>query len=74
MSIDAAFGVSAAFLSVVMLRTDQHPQFPLDDTVVFMGVTDDFPAHRDVFLKRQVAAVDHDTGETLVDAFLAQFK
>ena len=57
-----------------MLRTHQLAQLPLDDTVVPVGVFDHSPAESDVLLKRQVAAIDHDAGESFVDAFLAQLE
>jgi hypothetical protein len=39
---------------------------------MFVGVIDDFFAEFDVLFKGEVTAVDHDAGEPLVDAFLAE--
>ena len=41
---------------------------------MLVRVVYDLLANLHVLLEWFVAAVDHDTGETLVDAFLAQFK
>jgi len=57
-----------------MLGTHQHSQFALDDAVVFLPVFNNSFAQSCVFLKREVAAVNHDAGEALVDAFLAQIE
>src|SRR5438874_2429667 len=41
MGIDAAFGIAAAFLTIIVLRADQHSQFPLDHAIVLVRVVHD---------------------------------
>ena len=74
MSVNTPLRIAAVFFAVVMLGPDQHPQFALDDTVVFLRVFNDSFAQSDVFFEREMTAVDHDAGKTLVDTFLAQIE
>ena len=46
----AAFGIPATFLTIVVLRTDQHPKFTLYNTVVFVCVFNYFLAYDNVLL------------------------
>src|ERR1700728_3119942 len=73
-SIDAALGVTAAFLTVVMLGADKHAQFAFDDAVVFVGIFDNSFANLRIFLECLVASVDHHTGEAFVEALLAKLE
>ena len=36
-SINAAFGIAAAFLAIIVLGADKHAEFAFNDTVVFVG-------------------------------------
>jgi hypothetical protein len=74
MGINAAFGITAALLAVVVLGADEHAQFPFHHAVMFVGVFDDPFAHLDIFFKRLVAAVNHHTGEPFVNALFAQLE
>ena len=74
MGVNAALGIAAAFLAIVVLGADEHAQFAFDDAVVLVGVFDDPAANLDVFVERLVAAVNHHAGEPLVNALLAQLE
>jgi hypothetical protein len=74
MGVNAAFGVTAAFFSVVVLGADEHAKFTFDDAIVLVGILDHAPANLGVFLKRLVAAVNHYAGKAFVDAFLAKIE
>ena len=39
--VNAALGITAAFLAVVVLGADEHAQFAFHDAVVLVGVFDD---------------------------------
>ena len=74
MRVAAALGIAAAFLAIVMLGADEHPELALDDAVVFVGVFHDLLADLHVLFERLVAGVDHDTGKPFIDALLAELE
>src|SRR5881396_1131457 len=74
MSVNTPLRVAAVFFAVVMLSANQHPQFALDDTVVFVRVFNDPYAQSNVFFEREMTPVNHDAGKTLIDTFLAQIE
>ena len=74
MRVATAFGITAAFFAVVVLRADQHAEFAFDHAIMFVRVFDDLSADLDVLLERLVAGVDHHAGEAFIDAFLAEFE
>ena len=57
----------------VVLDARQHAELAFDGHVVLVGVLDDFPGQFDVFVVGMGRAVDHDRGETGLDAGYAQF-
>src|SRR5665213_1094251 len=74
MGINAAFGVAAALLAVVVLGANEHAQFPLDDAVMLVGVLDDPPADFGIFFHWLVAAIDHHAGKAFVDTLFAKLE
>jgi hypothetical protein len=72
--VNAAFGVNAPLLALVVLSADQLAQFAFHHAIVLVGVFDDPFADFDVFVKRLVAAVNHHAGEPFVNALLAKFE
>jgi hypothetical protein len=72
--VAAAFGVTAAFLAIVVLRANQHAEFAFHDTIVLVGVVHNLPANLHVFIERLVRSIDHHTGETFIDTFLAKLE
>ena len=56
------------------MSANQHAQLALNDAVVLMGVIDHALADFDIFVKRLVAAVNHDAGEAFINAFLAKIE
>ena len=57
-----------------MLRTDELTQLGFDHCIVGMSIFHHFLGQSNIFFKGQVAAVDHNTGETFVDTVFAEFK
>ena len=74
MRVDAAFGITAAFFAFIVLRADEHAEFAFDHAIMFVRVFDDLFANFDVLLERLMAGIDHDAGETFIDAFLAKLE
>src|SRR5262245_43517930 len=74
MCVMSFFGIATALLPLIKLCADEMPELAFNDTVVFVSVFNDMTADLDVFFERLVACIDHDTGESLIDAVFAQFK
>jgi hypothetical protein len=72
--VGATLGVGTALFAVVVLRADERAELALDDAVVLVGVLHDLAADLDVLSKGSSRGVDHDAGEALVDALLAQLE
>ena len=64
----------AAFLAVIELRADEVAEFGLDRAVVLVGVFHDLAGDFGVLLEGFVGGVNHDAGEPLVNALLAQLE
>ncbi len=67
-------GVGRLFCLDIILDTGQHAEFPFDRDVKLMRVFDDFFGQGNVLVVRQVRTVDHDRGEAVVDAGLADLE
>ena len=66
-------GIGGGNLHVVF-HAGQTAQLGLDGDIVLMGIFHHAAGLLDIFFKGQVAAVEHNAGETAVDAGLASFK
>ena len=64
-------GVFTAGFALIELRADKVAQLALNNTIMFVGVIDDGFARLYVFLEGFMAGIDHDAGESFVDAVTA---
>ena len=69
-------GVVAFLGGNVIFDAGENSEFSLDGDVVFlgMGIIANFLGKRDIFFIREVGSVDHDRGESALDAVLAELE
>ena len=60
MGVNAALGITATLLAVIMLRSHEHAEFALNDAVMFVGVFDHFSAELDILVERFMAPTFHE--------------
>ena len=74
LGVMAAGGMGTAFFAVIELGADQMTELGFDGSIIFMRVFNYFAGDFRIFFKRLMAGIDHDAGETFIDALLAEFE